>query len=566
MTFDGLTRRNLLCGAAAFVRSPRGTGRLFPEEQKYLVAEEKAGAPDHKGWYHHSAGVVDTGRGLVCTYRRTDSHTGVISDIMAAHSIDGGRSWGGHRVIARSDVWNHKGVWVAPQLSRLRDGRLVVLADFGSRRSGENWPMLAQWQQPPRGMSNHLFWSRDGGRTWDGPHKIDDVGGEPGYIVELSDGALLYPRTESRQTDALWDPPMPWGRNYYRNVIVFSDDGGKTWGRTAVLSDDPHQGDCEAGIVELESKRLLAVTRIGFGGGRFAQPSRFLYSRDGGRSWPDVRLSPIYAQRAIVRRLQSRNLLVTFRNSWGTPGTYALEFSPSETLPYQPASFLWDESRCTISGGTMRTRTDEGAAAGASFALYPAQAPDSVVEIEADLRVESAGPNGCNISAGCFVRFEAQRVCLADRPDDGFPLDAAQWRHYRILRERGTVSIFVDGDLKLSRPTRDLETRMVCFGNRGREQNASVSEWKSLSVMVRNARDHSIHWKWSAREGFPDQFRRDRVVCLDRNGSMSAGDSGYSGWCQTADGSIVIVDYTRGNPPAAMPFVRAYVAKEADFL
>jgi len=559
----------MLGGAALAVAPPGwmaeapvgGMPRHFPVQNKFDIAREIEGAPDRRGWYHHSVGIAETGKGLVCTYRLTDAHTGVISDIMVAYSSDGGRSWSGHKRISHSDVWNDRGVWVAPQLSRLRDGRLVLLADFGVRRVGENWPMLTDWQKPSRGMSNHLFWSHDDGRTWDGPHKIDDVGGEPGYILELSDGALVYVRTESQPTGAIWNPPMPWGGNYYRAVAVFSDDGGKSWSRKAIVSEDPHQGDCEVGLVELAPGRLMAVTRVGFGGGRFAQPSRMIFSQDNGRSWGDARLAPFYGQRTIVRKLRSGQLLVTYRESWGRPGTHALVFDPAEKLPYQPSCYLWDESRCTRASGVMRLRTGEGAKQTVMFGLYPAQGPDSVVDVEADLRVEQADADGCGISAGCAVRIGPKRVAFSARPEDGFDLDANQWHHYRVLRDKANVAIFVDGQLRLSRPLQGLESRMVTFGNLSHAQNASLSEWKSVSAVVRNTRDHSIEWKWSAADSYPDQFYRDRVVCLDR-----CSDNGYSGWCQKSDGGIVIADYTCGNPPTPLPFVRAYVTTEEGLL
>lgn len=374
--------------------------REIPDASKFLIANEREGAPDKDGWYYHALNVVETNRGLVCVYRRTDAHRAIISDIMTAFSRDGGRTWTDHRVIAHSDVWNQGGLWVAPQLSKLRDGRLVIIADFGSRTSGQSWPKLIDWQKPNRGMWNHLFWSHDDGLTWDGPHKIDDVGGEPGYIIELADGTLVFTRTESRETNTIWNPPLPWGGNYYRNVAVFSDDGGTSWNRTSILSDDPLQGDCEVGLVELAPGCLLAVTRIGFGNGQFGQPSRLLYSHDKGRTWGNPTLTPIYGQRPIVRKLQSGKLLVTYRNRWGTPGSYALVFDPEETLPYQPSSFIWDESRCTLGDGVMTIQTVEGSGAGVIYALYPAQAPDSRVEIEATLAVTEADINGCSISAG----------------------------------------------------------------------------------------------------------------------------------------------------------------------
>jgi len=556
--------------AAGQTASPerRHMKAIAPEEKFTVCLAEypDARSPNPKGWYHSVAGVVSTPEGLVAVYRRSDSHTCFVSDIMVAHSKDGGRTWTGHRSISHRNVFQQHAVWVAPQISRLKDGRLVIISDLGSRTPSQDWPMLTHWQKPGRGMSNHIFWSRDNGRTWDGPHKVDDIGGEPGYIVELSDGTLVYTRTESNQTSLLWNPPLPWGNTYYYNVAVFSGDGGKTWSRTSVLSDDPHQGDCEVGIVELSPGRLVAATRIGLGGGAFGQPSRLIHSYDNGRTWKDARLASFYGQRTIIGKLASGKLLVTYRNRWGTPASYAFLFDPREEFTFQPSSFIWDESLCTLEDGAMVIRSGEGGERAVDFSLYPAQAPGSRVEIEAELQVLEAAPNGCHIGAGVWVRFEPSRVSLADRPEDGFDIDARQWHTYRILRENGEVSIFVGGALKLRKPAADILTRHVHFGNRtGRyTQNASHTRWRSLSARVQNQRDHSIDWKWNARQGFPDQFRRDRMVLLD-----ASSDSGYSGWTQMPDGRIVILDYTNEQFRNAswehgrQPFVRAYVTTEA---
>ena len=59
--------------------------------------------------------------------------------------------------------------------------------------------------------------------------------------------------------------------------------------------------------------------------------------------------------------------------------------------------------------------------------------------------------------------------------------------------------------------------------------------------------------------------RRAAGVCDrpgGRTGSRSPGDSGYSSWTERPDGTVVIVDYTTGNPPAAVPFARAYLTTE----
>ena len=556
--------------SASAQRRFRDRMREIPPEAKLTVADQRhadAPSPNPKGWYHSVAGVVATSEGLVAVYRRSDSHTAVSTDIMVAYSADGGRSWDGHRSISHLDVWRDQAVWIAPQLSRLKDGRLVILADRGQRRSGADWPMLSSWQKPERGMSNHVFWSHDEGRSWRGPFQIDEVGGEPGYIVELSDSTLLYTRTDSATTDKLWAPPQPWGNIYYRSTAVLSDDGGWSWKRTATISDSPLHGDCEVGVVELSPGRLLAATRIGLNNGGYGQPSRLIESRDGGRTWlaDQARLAPFYGQRVILGKLASGRLLATYRHRWGAPGTYALVFDADEELPFQPSIYVWDESRVELGGEALTIRSGDGPAEAVDFSLYPAQAPDSRVEMELELRVERSERNGTTVSAGAWVHFLPDRVLLGDRPDSGFELDTTVWRQYRIVREKGRIQIDVDGERKLDESTEGLETRYVHFGNRtGRYlENRSVSHWRRIRARVENTADYSIDWSWDPSKGYPDQFRRDRETLLDRS-----SDSGYSAWTQLPDGEIIILDYTNeslqsaSSPEGPMTWLRLYRTTE----
>lgn len=192
---------------------------------------------------------------------------------------------------------------------------------------------------------------------------------------------------------------------------------------------------------------------------------------------------------------------------------------------------------------------------------------------------KAAEANGCAISAGCWIRFLPNRVCLADKPEAGFDLDATQWHTYRIVRENGEIVIWVDDVEKLRSKIGDSWVREVRFGNRataaGDEpytKNRSVSHWRAVSAKVANPDDYSISWDWSPSKGYPDQFRRDRVVVLDY---AAPGDCGYSSWTQMPDGTIVILDYTSGSLESfswgnlgdgAAPFVRAYRVKESDLV
>ncbi|MBL8227014.1 MAG: exo-alpha-sialidase [Bryobacterales bacterium] len=567
------TALSLIAGAA--YAAPRS--RVLPESARVTIRAEE-------DWYMHSAGVAVSGNEIVCTYRRSDEHIASYVEVWCCRSKDGGRSWTDHKLITKLGWEPDRACWVAPQLNRLADGTLALIIDRGEKTAKYDWPMLSQWQKPPRGMSNWLMLSKDGGRTWDGPRKIDDVGGEPGYIVELSNGDLVYTRTDSAATTAKKYPSMPWGPNYYRSTAVFSSNRGRTWDRTVAITDDPLVGDCEVGLVEYAPGKVLAATRIGDAGSALAQPSRFVMSGDLGRTWQKPVLAPFYGHRIYVRKLRDGRLFATFRNaSGGTPATCALAWNADEKLPYQPQSFLWTEAVCSLRNGAMELKTGEGREQAAQFLLYPMEDDDSSLELEFELRVPEAAANACNVCAGAWIRFLPNRIELADRPSDGVNLDASKWRRYRIVNQQGRLRLWCDGEQRLDVAVNGVFTREVRFGNRsGRrstavagtanndqntrrplrgityEANAGISQWRSFRASIRNRRDHSVEWNWTAKQGFPDQFRRDRIVVLEPNASFVAGDSGYSSWDELPDGSVVAVDYTGGVEGRRHPLLRAY--------
>lgn len=566
-----MTRRSVLALAAAPMVQAAPAVREVPPGNRFNIRVEE-------GWYMHSVGLAAYPDGeLVCTYRRSDEHIASVSEAWCCRSKDGGRTWTDHKLISRSAWDPDKACWVAPQLGQGRDGTLYLLIDRGQKKSKFDWPMLSAWQLPDRGMSNHLFVSKDRGKTWQGPTKTDNVGGEPSYIIELSNGDLMYTRTDAKATTAIKVPTLPWGANYYRSTAVFSSDRGKTWNRTSVLADDPLAGDCEVGICEYAPGKLLAISRIGDGGGRYGQPSRVFYSEDFGRSWSRPVMAPIYAQRAIVKPLRDGKLGVSFRNNSGTTGTCFFTMDAKEKFGFQPNSTIWDEARCRLERQALEVRSAEGRESAVEFTFFPVEDDDSAVEFDVTMEVKQAARNGCNVCAGAWVRFLPDRVELADRPRDGFAIDATKRHRYRIVNREKRIRIEVDGKPMLDVGNDGVFTRQVRFGNRsgGRPQgerkesrqplrgtqyidNAAHFLCQAMHVKVANRRDFSIDWRWTPGQGYPDQFYRDRVTRLEKNGSFAAGDSGYSSWAQHPDGTIVVADYTCGNPPAAHPFLRAY--------
>lgn len=571
-------------GLLAPWRLPAGLPRTAPHGMRTLTDAHTFTVADTPGIYHHSAGIVSTPDGLVCVYRTCDEHVATWSNINAAFSRDGGKTWFGHKVLSESGSLKTGGCWVAPQTSRWRDGRIAVLADFGKQSRPAEWPMLSHWQKPPLGMQNHLFVSADGGKTWQS-WQVDEVGGEPSYVIELSNGSLLYTRTDSAPTTAKKNPSLPWGATYYKSTGVFSDDGGKTFARTVPVFDDPLLGDCEVGIVEYAPGKILAMSRVGDAGSALGQPSRISISVDYGRTWSKPTLAPIYAHRPCVGQLADGRLFVTFRNaSNGTTATMGWAFEPGRSYGYQPTSFMADEANCVLKNGVLHLTTQEGVPGTVEFTVYPLEDDESAVEVEATLAVTDADRNGCCIAAGAWVRFEPTRVSLADRPEAGFNLDATRFHTYRIVSEGGRIRVFADGSLRLDEPLAGIFQRAVKFGNRRGTQgvpaevvqaardriphnqkpllsfyNRSRSQWKAFRADVRNRRDHAVRWAWEAASGrYPDQFRRDEVILIERNNSFAAGNSGYSSWCQLPDRTVVVADYTATARDLPQPILRTY--------
>ena len=344
-------------GVSAFATPPQGARR---QAQRAVPESAKADVARDDKWYQAFTGVAVSKGALVCSYLKTDQHLRTTTDIMIARSEDGGRTWKDHRSLSHLDVERDGAIWVAPELNRLRDGRLVLICDKGARKPGQELPMLSQWQTKERGMWNWIFIERRRRRTWRGRRKTDDVGGEPERIHELSNGAWVYTRTDSRPTAAMKKPVEPWGANYYRSTAVFSDDQGKTWGRSATAFDDPLYGDCEVGICEYAPGKLLAISRCGDAGSaqRPAEPFRL-----------QQRLRQDVERNRCSRHLRSPpdpgSIQVGqgarhFPQHVGHDRQLRVRLRPGEKFVYQPNSFIWDETRCQLKEGAMEIRSAEG--------------------------------------------------------------------------------------------------------------------------------------------------------------------------------------------------------------
>jgi hypothetical protein len=127
------------------------------------------------------------------------------------YSSDLGKTWTKSPVLDIGGRGDHAGA-IEPTLIQLRDKRIRMLI---------------------RSSHGHFYesWSRDDGKTWDGPKPSPiKASGAPGILERLGDGrlALVWNRlyldgtqTKQRRTEL---------------SVALSSDDGKTWGKPAVIA------------------------------------------------------------------------------------------------------------------------------------------------------------------------------------------------------------------------------------------------------------------------------------------------------------------------------------------
>ena len=153
--------------------------------------------------------ALPSGRYLLI-YSDVDAHWSLKDQVLTLlASDDQGATWFKHRELDRAELARGDERLVTPRLSRLNDGRLVVIVDHDDDSHFHE-------DQPP---GNWLYWSEDNGDTWTPAQTDSGIGGfEPDRVIDLPGGSLGVTahlmRGESQEfAQALWT----------------SADGGKRW-------------------------------------------------------------------------------------------------------------------------------------------------------------------------------------------------------------------------------------------------------------------------------------------------------------------------------------------------
>src|SRR5262245_44046751 len=170
--------------------------------------------------------------------------------IVAKTSKDGGKSWGGYRILARPESGEISAF--SPNLLRLKDGRLLfVYMRYLSFASAKN-------KYPP--ATTVAMISDNDGKTFTRLAKILDE--QPVTVcshslTQLASGRIVLPL--NRDLSKKGQP------DHWEAGLAYSDDGGKTWKRGDDWVDAPRRGAMEPHVEEVKADHLLMVVRTQMG-------------------------------------------------------------------------------------------------------------------------------------------------------------------------------------------------------------------------------------------------------------------------------------------------------------
>ena len=222
------------------------------------------------------------------------------------------------------------------------------------------------WARGRHGVYVHR--SEDGGAAFDETVKIETEPYEHGYsrtgVEELSDGRIAYALTEHQ--------PRCGKRRTY---LVFSDDGGRSWGAPAPMVEEPENPFGEPDIVETAPGEILCVLRD-------SSVTKYLYacrSEDGGRTWSAPERTEMYGFPGQLLKLADGRILCTYGLRQPPFGVRAcLSEDGGRTWLLRDEIVLRDD----LPNSDLGYPTTVEYAPGRLFCIYYGQTPDGVTCVQ----------------------------------------------------------------------------------------------------------------------------------------------------------------------------------------
>jgi hypothetical protein len=249
--------------------------------QKFAVSRDD-------DWYEAWPDVALTEGGkLVCVFSQCTHHGDrSATRLMITESSDRGRTWENKRPL--TGLTSGRPYWNCARISRLGDGRLIIVADQISKER-EGGGLNFMWIGDPEGTQ------------WTGPLATPLEGIVPDQLIELSSGRWLL---SAHQKSGQW--------------LRYTDNEGKDWSEPVLIASSPELKLCEVSILPLDDGTLVAFLRENSGLGLDCYKT---VSYDQGESWSELYRVPLPGcHRPVAGLLQSGRVLITYRFMQGGKG------------------------------------------------------------------------------------------------------------------------------------------------------------------------------------------------------------------------------------------------------
>ena len=497
---------------------------------------------------------------LMLIYSDTDSHWSQVDQVLTLlASDDRGQTWFKHREIDQANLQDGDERLVTPRLSRLNDGRLVVIIDHDDHSHFHE-------DQPP---GNWLYWSADDGDTWTEAQKPNIMGFEPDRILDLPDGRL-----------GVASHIMRGDTQEFAVILSCSDDGGETWYEESTIAYDGYHRVCEGAIVLLDNpdavggQELACIMRENHHAGI---PSFVAFSTDSGRTWSPPQMCPFALDRPYAKQLPDGRIFVTGRHVNGPLGTYGW----CGDIKAEAGTYRIGGPRRKYSAKIedIALVIDNLPGHEARYCLLPPESPRSDIHMEALLKVEGRpGQPAAFMSVsklGVVVNIAADGIWSRQGADFRHAVDMTDYHMISIRHRRGLLRIQVDGETVINQCIFREETPigdsrragpLNLYTQFGQPAAGGRSFWRYFSYRALNPTLDDFEWEWGAESGkFPDDYQRARMIQIHGNhpDQPPAPDHGYSSWLMLENGTIMWVDYTNyGDPAGSSHLVGVFIEPE----
>lgn len=245
-----------------------------------------------------------------------DTHVCPWGKVQMVRSTDGGETWSGPITIANGPIDDRDA-----GILQMPDGEVIVTyftSMFWSRpeylRQHRDWARHLEKLSPKTVRASEgdfLIRSRDNGKTWSAPEKLDaNYTQTPHGPILLRDGGLL-------EIGRIVTPAKTVIR------VSRSDDRGKTWQMLCSdIPDSDGENDgtpqlfCEPHVVECADGTLVALVRY-HGSDNCMRLTR---STDGGRTWTPMKKTPMLGLPPHLIALPDGKLVAVYGRRFADPG------------------------------------------------------------------------------------------------------------------------------------------------------------------------------------------------------------------------------------------------------